>query len=189
MNQQLIRWDTERLTIQEYKPSDLQEVHNLHLQVAVERYNTIGFPKTVADTKALLEPILAARSDPDRRQFLWTIRLRQTGAYLGELGLRLSSDKYASGEIYYNFDVNYWGQGYAQESCAALLEHAFIQMKLHRITAGVHVDNKRSIRLLERLQFQREGHHRKVLPIRGDWYDNYEYAILDEDYLDKFEEL
>ncbi|MEL7146066.1 MAG: GNAT family protein, partial [Bacteroidota bacterium] len=58
----------------------------------------------------------------------------------------------------------------------------FDQLKLHRIEAGVAVDNQRSIRVLEKAGMTREGRKRKVLPIRGDWYDNYHYAILEEDF-------
>jgi len=28
---------------------------------------------------------------------------------------------------------------------------------------------------------RREGRRRKILPIRGEWYDNYHYAILEND--------
>ena len=34
----------------------------------------------------------------------------------------------------------------------------------------------------ERVGMQREGLRRKILPIRGEWQDNYMYSILDEDW-------
>ena len=37
------------------------------------------------------------------------------------------------------------------------------------------------IKLLEKIGMTREGMHRKVLPIRGEWVDHYSYAILEED--------
>ena len=54
-------------------------------------------------------------------------------------------------------------------------------LNLHRIEAGVHTQNIRSIRLLENVGMQREGIHRGILPIGGKWEDNYSYAILRED--------
>ena len=36
--------------------------------------------------------------------------------------------------------------------------------------------------VLEKLGMTREGNRRKILPIRGEWKDNYHYAILEEEY-------
>ena len=61
------------------------------------------------------------------------------------------------------------------------LDYGFETLKLHRIEAGTAVGNDRSIRVLERIGMKREGIRRKILPIRGEWVDNYHYAILDDD--------
>jgi len=45
----------------------------------------------------------------------------------------------------------------------------------------VATQNLNSIKLLEKVGMTREGMHRKILPIRGGWIDNYSYAILEED--------
>lgn len=37
--------------------------------------------------------------------------------------------------------------------------------------------------ILEKVGMIREGRKRKKLPIRGEWVDNYFYAILEEDFL------
>ena len=47
--------------------------------------------------------------------------------------------------------------------------------------AGVATENIQSIRVLEKSGMTREGLRRKVLPIRGEWVDNYEYAIVEDD--------
>jgi len=52
---------------------------------------------------------------------------------------------------------------------------------LHRIEAGVVIENSKSIRVLEKAGMQQEGRHRKTLPIRGEWVDNYHYAIVEDD--------
>ena len=47
------------------------------------------------------------------------------------------------------------------------------------------VDNITSIKVLEKVGMTREEKKRKKLPIRGEWKDNYFYAILDEDFCTK----
>ena len=85
------------------------------------------------------------------------------------------------GEIYFKFSPASWGRGYATEVAKALIKSGFGKMNLHRIEAGVATENIKSIRVLEKAGMLREGIRRKVLPIRGEWKDNYHYSLLDED--------
>lgn len=38
---------------------------------------------------------------------------------------------------------------------------------------------------MEKSGMIREAHRRKLLPLKSGWSDNYEYAILEEDYFSK----
>jgi len=53
------------------------------------------------------------------------------------------------------------------------------KFNLHKVEAGVATENHRSIRVLEKAGMTREGLRRKILPIRGEWKDNYHYAIVE----------
>jgi RimJ/RimL family protein N-acetyltransferase len=54
-------------------------------------------------------------------------------------------------------------------------------MHLHKVEAGVQTENVRSIKVLEKAGMTKEGLRRKILPIRGEWKDNYHCAILEDD--------
>ena len=75
----------------------------------------------------------------------------------------------------------HWGQGYATETAKMLIKIGFDVFHLHKIEAGVATENIRSIRVLEKSGMTREGLRRKILPIRGEWKDNYHYAIVEDD--------
>ena len=92
----------------------------------------------------------------------------------------LSAEKYRQGEIYYKLLTAHWGYGYATETSKALINSGFKDFKLHIVGAGVATENLQSIKVLEKSGMTREGLRRKVLPIRGEWVDNYEYAILED---------
>jgi ribosomal-protein-alanine N-acetyltransferase len=62
-----------------------------------------------------------------------------------------------------------------------VIRFGFEELELHRIEAGVATENKASIRVLEKLGMTQEGKRRKILPIRGQWKDNYHYALLEDD--------
>jgi RimJ/RimL family protein N-acetyltransferase len=57
--------------------------------------------------------------------------------------------------IGYEFSPAYWHQGLASEAIRAILDYAFDTLELSRVVAFVHMDNERSIRLLEKLGFRR----------------------------------
>ena len=42
----------------------------------------------------------------------WAIRLKADNAFIGELGIRLSTPKYNKGEIHYSLIPEYWNKGY-----------------------------------------------------------------------------
>jgi len=89
---------------------------------------------------------------------------------------------YKNAEIWFKLHSKYWNKGFATEAVNRVLHFSFIDLKLHRIEAGCAVENIASRRVLEKVGMIKEGHCRKLLPIRGQWVDNFEFAILDTDF-------
>lgn len=61
-------------------------------------------------------------------------------------------------EIRYVFNSDYQGNGYANESCSAIMNYAFKALNARRIMAMCDPKNPPSWKLLERLKMRREGH-------------------------------
>jgi [ribosomal protein S5]-alanine N-acetyltransferase len=84
--------------------------------------------------------------------------------------------------------IGYWmgeehaGKGYMGAAIRLMLEHGFGVMRLNRIEAACIPDNERSIRVLEKAGFRREGLLRSYLRINGAWRDHLLYAITADDY-------
>jgi ribosomal-protein-alanine N-acetyltransferase len=74
------------------------------------------------------------------------------------------------------------GDGYMAEGFALALEFAFRRLKLHRIEANVQPANRRSLALVERLGFEREGYSRRYVKIGGRWRDHVRFAMLTEEW-------
>lgn len=95
----------------------------------------------------------------------------------------LGKRDFESLEIGYVFNRNYWGKGYAKESCEALIRKAFSE-GTHRIFAECDPQNPNSWRLLESMGFGREAHFRQNVFFWKDdsgqpiWKDTYVYARL-----------
>ena len=82
---------------------------------------------------------------------------------------------------YYGFTPNA-GAGYMTLAFAAVLDAAWRDLDLHRVEANVQPSNARSIALVERVGFAREGYSRRYVKIAGRWRDHVRYAMLAEDW-------
>jgi len=83
-----------------------------------------------------------------------------------------------NGQIGYWIGERFAGQGYMSQAVALTCEFAFARNGLHRLEAACIPGNDRSIRLLERNGFHREGVLAAYLKINGRWRDHVLYARI-----------
>ncbi len=74
------------------------------------------------------------------------------------------------------------GKGYATAATRLALDFAFDVADLHRVQAGTLRDNRRSMRVLEKAGFRREGTALRYLEIKGVWEDHEIFAITREEW-------
>jgi RimJ/RimL family protein N-acetyltransferase len=86
---------------------------------------------------------------------LWMCEAKESGEPLGICGL-IKRDTLEDVDIGFAFLPRFWGQGYAHESAAAVLDYARQVLELDRIVAITSPDNLSSIRLLEKLGLRLE---------------------------------
>lgn len=74
------------------------------------------------------------------------------------------------------------GGGYMTEAMLLALDAAFGELRLHRIEANVQPVNARSLALVARIGFAREGYSRRYVKVGGRWRDHVRFAMLAEDW-------
>ncbi|OJF98746.1 GNAT family N-acetyltransferase [Pararhizobium antarcticum] len=83
--------------------------------------------------------------------------------------------------------IGYWmgeryaGKGHMAQGVQLVVPYIFSSLQLHRIEAACIPENQRSIRLLEKAGFQREGYLREYLKINGQWRDHLMFSLLSGD--------
>jgi len=82
---------------------------------------------------------------------------------------------------YYAF-APHAGTGYMSEGLELALIVAFRLLRLHRVEANVQPANVRSLALIRRAGFVREGFSRRYIRIGGRWRDHVRMALLVEDW-------
>ena len=170
-----------RLKLQEITESDIEQIHELNSHPEVDEFNTLGIPENMEVTEKNVRSIIEEQKAESRKSYDWKIIRKDSGEFIGMAGITLSANRFKLGEIYYDLLPSQWGQGFATEVARALINAGFNELHLHKVEAGVATENIRSIRVLEKSGMTREGLRRKILPIRGEWKDNYHYAIVEDD--------
>ncbi len=69
-------------------------------------------------------------------------------------------------------------RGLMTEAVRQAVEFAFGDLGLHRVEANIQPGNVRSIALINRLGFQKEGYSPRYLKIGGEWRDHERWALL-----------
>lgn len=172
---------TERLKLRELSITDLEEIHILHSLPETDKFNTSGIPDTIETTKQLVKEWIRNQDEVPRKKYVFCIENNES-AFIGLVGLTIGKPTYRNAEIWYKLHPKHWNQGYATEVVSRILHFSFTELNLHRIEAGCAVENTASRRVLEKAGMIKEGHCRKKLPIRGQWVDNFEFAILETDF-------
>jgi len=110
------------------------------------------------------------------RSYYWTIA-NEKDEIVGTVGFNNISRQHLRGELSYDLDPKYWGKGIMTNAVFLILEFALQKMGLVRIQATVGQHNPRSIKLLESLNFKKEGELAKYEKLQGKHYDFYMYAV------------
>ena len=91
-----------------------------------------------------------ARSYQENGFGLYRVGLKQSGAPIGISGI-IRRDTLPDPDIGFAFLPDYWNQGYAYESAAAVMKYARDELQLDRILAITTPDNESSAKLLRKI--------------------------------------
>lgn len=86
------------------------------------------------------------------------------------------------GELGYWITPDEWGNGYATAAAECMVEYAFAELGLHRVTASTFDTNEAPKRVLEKLGFVEEGVSRKAAYVDGEWCDVIRFGLLENEW-------
>jgi ribosomal-protein-alanine N-acetyltransferase len=117
----------------------------------------------------------AMRSDPAHRMRL-AIARRDSGRLVGTIGFPMVTPLHRSVEIAYELSPEFWGRGIATQLCRLLVAWVHEHANVLRVQAAALQSNARSLRVLERAGFEREGLLRSYRLVRGTPSDFFMYS-------------
>jgi ribosomal-protein-alanine N-acetyltransferase len=140
------------------------------------RYWSSTAMKARAEAEELLLRI--QRQFADKSGFQWGVERKEDRALLGTCTLFNIHRANMRAEVGYCLHSAHWGRGYMGEALAALIDHSFLALNLRRLEADVDPDNASSLRILDRMGFQREGLLRERWNVGGAIQDSVFLGLL-----------
>jgi RimJ/RimL family protein N-acetyltransferase len=167
-----------------YTMDDLDAVHDMQSRPEVTRYLLFDVRDRDEALTALRERVASGQPGHEGGDPLLALAvvLPPAGPVIGEVVLFAHSREHRQGELGYIFHPDHGGRGYATEAARAMLGIGFDSYGLHRIVGRLDARNTASARVLERLGMHREAHFVQNELIKGEWTDEFVYAMLEDEW-------
>jgi [ribosomal protein S5]-alanine N-acetyltransferase len=170
---------TDRLVLRPLTEADVPALFEIHADPQAMRYWSAPVWRDAQRGRDMV----ARDADPALTDHLRLgIELAESGTLVGTCTLFDISTQCRRAELGYMLSAAAWGRGLMREALRAFLDHAFTVLDLNRIEADTDPRNDRSMRLLERLGFVREGHFRERWIVGGEVSDAAMYGLLRRDW-------
>lgn len=180
------RLETERLYLRSYKAGDgamyyATSIRNRNHLAEFESGNILMNLKTKEQAEAIVRELAADWIA--RKHFFIGIFEKATNEWIGQVYIGPTNWDLPEFTIGYVADLNHEGKGYISEAVKCVLKMLFEEVGAHRVKSDCNENNIRSLKLLERCGFRREGHlleNRKNAD--GTFHGDYLYGMLRREY-------
>ncbi len=165
---------TQRLLLRQIAPTDAPALFANHSDAAAMPLFGSDPLTELAQARTLIETFEAARNWPNPGIRFGIALKSQPEILIGSCGIFKQNRAWHSAILGYDVALNMRGLGIGKEAVRAVLDWAFVALKLNRIEAQVHPENIASMRLLTGLGFVREALQREA----GFWGGRYRDLVL-----------
>jgi RimJ/RimL family protein N-acetyltransferase len=173
-------WQKKKIRLRGIEPSDAD--HFVRWNLNSERARHLDFvwpPISNSSVHDWVEEQSKQKFEDDA--FHWVIE-NQDGDPVGSISTYKCDPRY--GTFSYGIDIapEHRRKGYASEAIQLVMQYYFGELRYQKVTVPVHGDNESSIRLHEKLGFQREGTHRRMIYTQGRYVDVIWFGMTVEEF-------
>ena len=145
----MILFETKRCSLRIFQETDREDAAQLFVNPEVRAF--LGGVRTSDTIQSILDEMLAPEDDSCN----WVVREKNTQDFIGMISLDLHHEG-VDQELSYQFLPEWWGQGYATEAAAVIIDYALNELELPALVAETQSANVPSCRLLEKLGMKLE---------------------------------
>ena len=155
----MIRLETNRLILRDYTESDFEDYYRLMSDEKTMYYLQDIMLRTREEAEAEFKKILADMRDPRREYYFLRMELKKTREQVGSIGYTVT-DRAPQGKTvhlgYFTFPL-FWGNGYTTEAAKRVLEYAFAEDGVYRVTTGCLKENAGSEAVMLKCGLKKEA--------------------------------
>ena len=148
-------FETDRLRLVQVNEEHTRSFFDIMSKDEVMQYYGMDPLKNIDDASKIVHYF--QKSFESKRAIRWAILLKETGDFVGTLGLNNLSIHTKKAEIGFELHPTHWNKGIMAEAAKEVLRYSFEEFALYRIGAVTFPQNEPSIQLLKRLGFAEEG--------------------------------
>ena len=145
---------TDRLCLRQFNNADLENVFSGLTHPDVVEYYGVSFESVEATKEQML---WFSDLEKNATGLWWTICTKGDGKFIGAGGLNDLDKENKKAEIGFWLLPENWGRGIMTEAVPLILNHAFNNLRIHRVEGFVETENENCIKALLKLKFMREG--------------------------------
>lgn len=180
----MIYLETERLILRDYREDDFSEYYQLKTDSKTMYYlqdiQMFDQEEAYEDFRKVLDDM----KKPDRKFYFMHIELKNSHEQLGSIGYTVTDDT-PMGKIVgagYFIYPKFWGKGYTTEAFKRVIDFAFSENNVYRISTGCLAENVGSERVMQKCGLIKEAEH-----IDYEWHDGkmktrLEYRLLKKEW-------
>lgn len=168
--------------MRQLREADLEQLLAIQSRPEVARF-MYWPPRTRTEVEHWLRAALRpARFEAEGDALVVAAEERTSVRIAGTVTLFLRSRADQQGEIGFMFHPDFQGQGLATEATRVILNLGFEALGLHRIFGRCDGRNLASSRLMDRLGMRQEAKLIENEMVKGEWADEWIYAILSSEW-------
>jgi len=174
-----VRLDGPRVTLRDFEPRDVDDVFRYASDPVVMQSAGWARHRTPFDSITYIQRCLSDTWGP----MTFAVECRAEGRVIGVVDIRVVSPLWGVGEIGYTLARGCWGRGFNVEAGELLLTFGFTRLALRRIRAVSDLDNRRSVRTMEKLGMVRERIVDRAAQRNGYRVDRVVYSIWQREWV------
>jgi [ribosomal protein S5]-alanine N-acetyltransferase len=175
-----IELTSERLRAREWRAGDGPTLWSL-VQDQETLFGPPGSISSAADADAWVAFEVSHIGKPDRTRFRFALELLEDGRLIGGCRVHIEDASNKMASIGMALHHPYWGQGFGTEAGLLIIALAFEQLGAHRIEALIEPSNARSLALVKKAGFTKEGLLRERI-LDKHWIDTEVWSLLEHEW-------
>lgn len=183
----MIYLETERLILRDYREDDFNEYYRLKADSKTMYYLQDIQLHTKEEAYDDFHKVLDDMSKIDRKFYFMHIELKDSHEQVGSIGYTVMNDTPVGKIVHAGYFIypDFWGKGYATEAFRRVLEFAFSENNVYRMSTGCLAENIGSERVMQKCGLIKEAEH-----IDYEWHDGkmktrLEYRLLKREWRQK----